>query len=61
MRGSWDEGRGSRGVQLKPDALLTKEMWEEQFGWNLHILSPPGLVQKTENSENFKLKLGFQG
>lgn len=30
-------------------------------GWSLHIPRPPGLVQKTENTENFKLKLGFLG
>lgn len=31
MRGSWDEGKGSWGVQKKPNALLTKEMREEQL------------------------------
>lgn len=30
-------------------------------GWNLHIPRALGLVQKMENSENFKLKLGFLG
>lgn len=35
-----------------------REVWAR--GWNLYIPGPPASVQKAENFENSKFKLGFQ-